>query len=66
MKAIFKMDAAHMEAMIDRMNRRAGTVAAVTVSGDETITEVKGETQSVMFVIGFVADHGEDCLLSAG
>lgn len=64
MKAVFRSDAAHIEALIDRMNRRTNSVAEVTVSGSDKLTTVAGRTQDVMFIIGEVAASGEDTLVS--
>lgn len=65
MKAIFNSDAAQIEALIDRMNRRTASVAEVTITGSDKKTIVIGTAQDVMFVIGEVAANGEDTLVSA-
>lgn len=64
MKAIFRADAAHIEALIDRMNRRTSSVAEVAVTGSDTLATVTGRAQDVMFIIGEVAEGGEDTLVS--
>lgn len=66
MKAVFRSDAAHIEALIDRMNRRTNSKAEVTVSGSDTLAAVSGRPQDVMFIIGEVAASGEDSLVSVG
>lgn len=64
MKAVFRSDAAQIDALIDRMDRRTGSVSEVKVHGDGKLTTVVGRSQDVMFVIGEVANSGEDTLVS--
>lgn len=65
MRATFKSDAAQIEAPVDRMNRRTGTLAEVTITGNDKKATVTGRPQDVMFVIGEVAASGEDSLIRA-
>jgi len=65
MKAVFGNAPEQIEALITSMNQRTQSIADVTVSGESNITTVTGRPQDVMFVIGEVANSGEDSLLFA-
>tara|TARA_R110000868_G_scaffold96539_1_gene265672 strand:- start:1241 stop:1471 length:231 start_codon:yes stop_codon:yes gene_type:complete len=66
MWAIFLADPKHLEGIIQRDNERSGLKLAVEVEPHgKGASFVTGTIQSVMFVIGAVANEGEDFLAKA-
>lgn len=67
-KATFTMPTSRMQAIVQAMEQRTGTDDRVMIEQHDIIQDwciVVGRASAVMYVIGEVAAHGEDCLKSA-
>lgn len=62
--AVFRMPHRYVATIIAKEGATHSETLPVTLTrnGDDTISYVSGPAQSVMFVIGAVADHGWDTL----
>lgn len=63
--ARFLMEPVTLKFIIDKMDQRTGstTIVKIVQATVSDTTAVSGPPQDIMFVIGEVASHGEDCLV---